>query len=398
MKTVQKNVSHKNQSGFTLIEFMIASVLGLIVIAAVGGLYAYNRKLNDIAQTRVGVQQELRTAGQMITRDARMAGSFGCVSWGRKYAPDRPYGSPEFKISGTRPTASEIAAPFVINEKGKGSFGVKVIEASVLKDDVLNTQNEGFTPTSDALIFYYGSGAVSPTSYNDKSFTFNVNTSDSHYTVLNAAQAGAYLVAADCNETVFANSKMDKEEYTVLINKSEKIDDVIANQTLLMAYNAVVYVVGKIDNNNINEGKEALYRFELGENGQWSAPQMLSPNVRNMKAQFTFLPDCDKVDPDVASYAEKSNMYSVVIQDAVNAAYVNRGVDTTASTATGTASEPAATTAGNANEPQPPVLLDLVLTYEFPKVGPNETGDGKEHEFLITSNIRGANYCANRRI
>ena len=78
----------KQQQGFTLIEFMVASVLGLVVIAGAGALYSYTKRLNDIGQARVATLQDLRNAATMIGQDARTAGVFGCANLGRYHDPD----------------------------------------------------------------------------------------------------------------------------------------------------------------------------------------------------------------------------------------------------------------------------------------------------------------------
>ena len=68
------------QQGFTLIEFMVAAILGLIVLLAIGGAYVSTQKVNEVATSRVTRQQELRMANNLLIRDARMAGSFGCAN------------------------------------------------------------------------------------------------------------------------------------------------------------------------------------------------------------------------------------------------------------------------------------------------------------------------------
>ena len=71
------DMKHK---GFTLIEFLVASALAIIVIAAAGGTYFMTRKVNDAAQRKLEIQQNLRNAASMMTRDARNAGTFGCFN------------------------------------------------------------------------------------------------------------------------------------------------------------------------------------------------------------------------------------------------------------------------------------------------------------------------------
>ena len=64
MKTMQNIsfLSSRRNSGFTLIEFLVASALALIVISAAGSTYLITRKLSNSAQKRLDTQQNLRNA------------------------------------------------------------------------------------------------------------------------------------------------------------------------------------------------------------------------------------------------------------------------------------------------------------------------------------------------
>ncbi|MBP8045359.1 MAG: prepilin-type N-terminal cleavage/methylation domain-containing protein, partial [Neisseria sp.] len=77
MNRSQQKYSQKHSAGFSLIEFLVASVLSMIVLIAIGSGYFAARKINDVSLGRLGVQQDMRNAANLIVRDARMAGSFG---------------------------------------------------------------------------------------------------------------------------------------------------------------------------------------------------------------------------------------------------------------------------------------------------------------------------------
>ncbi|MCI4019031.1 hypothetical protein MM707_30685, partial [Klebsiella pneumoniae] len=72
--------SYDGMKGFTIIEFLVAGMLSMIVLMAVGSSYFTSRKLNDAANERLAIQQDLRNAATLIVRDARMAGGFGCFN------------------------------------------------------------------------------------------------------------------------------------------------------------------------------------------------------------------------------------------------------------------------------------------------------------------------------
>jgi len=70
----------KNQSGVSLIELMIAMVLGLILLGGVYNLYFSSRQ-SSLTQQAVGnVQETLRFGFEYLSYDVRMAGYMGCAN------------------------------------------------------------------------------------------------------------------------------------------------------------------------------------------------------------------------------------------------------------------------------------------------------------------------------
>lgn len=70
----------RNLSGFTLIELMVAIALGLIVIGGMGFIFS-NAKVSSVFQQDFNrVQENGRFAIEMLARDVRQAGYYGCVS------------------------------------------------------------------------------------------------------------------------------------------------------------------------------------------------------------------------------------------------------------------------------------------------------------------------------
>lgn len=67
----------KKQSGLTLIEMMIAMVLGLFVTGAIITLFLVTLKANGDDMKMVRLNQEMRAIMTLITRDIRRAGFWG---------------------------------------------------------------------------------------------------------------------------------------------------------------------------------------------------------------------------------------------------------------------------------------------------------------------------------
>lgn len=71
-------VPAKYSRGFTLVELMIAMVLGLIVVGGSVALFVSQRVTNRQSTEMVGIQAEGRIAMDALARDVRAAGDFGC--------------------------------------------------------------------------------------------------------------------------------------------------------------------------------------------------------------------------------------------------------------------------------------------------------------------------------
>jgi len=87
MKTKQRysisnHLPQNTEHGFTLLEFMVASSLALIVLLAIGITYGTTSKMKRTSENRLAAQQDLRNVSELILRDAQMAGAFGCFNMG----------------------------------------------------------------------------------------------------------------------------------------------------------------------------------------------------------------------------------------------------------------------------------------------------------------------------
>lgn len=65
----------RDQSGFTLIEMLIALGLGMIVIGAAIGVFNYSQSSYNIQEDIAAMQQDIRIAKSFIERDIRMTGA-----------------------------------------------------------------------------------------------------------------------------------------------------------------------------------------------------------------------------------------------------------------------------------------------------------------------------------
>ncbi|HEU0153018.1 MAG TPA: prepilin-type N-terminal cleavage/methylation domain-containing protein [Arenimonas sp.] len=68
----------RGQRGFSLIELMIAMLLGLLVVAAAGGVFLSNKRVYNATETLGRIQENTRVAFELMSRDIREAGGNPC--------------------------------------------------------------------------------------------------------------------------------------------------------------------------------------------------------------------------------------------------------------------------------------------------------------------------------
>lgn len=242
MKRKMLNVpkgGYDGMKGFTIVEFLVAGLLSIIVLIAVVSSYFTSRKLNDAANERLAEQQDLRNAATLIVRDARMAGSFGCFNM------------------------SEHIKDVVVSDVPQKNylFSLKKSNANKLIPiaESPNINYRNFFQVSSALIFQYGID--------------DVNASD------------ATTVVSSCA----AISKPGKQIPTLEDAKKElKIVSQDKEQGNIARQRHVVnaYAVGKI------AGEGGLFRFQLDDKGKWGNPQLLVKKVKRMKVRYIYVFDC----------------------------------------------------------------------------------------------------------
>ncbi|HGH7006806.1 TPA: PilW family protein [Neisseria meningitidis] len=281
--------SYDGMKGFTIIEFLVAGMLSMIVLMAVGSSYFTSRKLNDAANERLAIQQDFRNAATLIVRDARMAGSFGCFNMSehteKDVVSDVPQKNRLFSLKGS--SANKLIPNGTDN---------KLIPITESLD--INYQN--FFQVGSALIFQYGID--------------DVNAS------------AATTVVSSCA----AISKPGKQILTLEnVKKELKISDQDKEQNGNIARQRHVvnaYAVGRI------AGEEGLFRFQLDDKGKWGNPQLLAKKIRYMKVRYIYVSDCPEDDDagkeETFRYTDKFNSAQDAVTPAGVEVLLSSGTDT----------------------------------------------------------------------
>lgn len=271
--------SYDGMKGFTIIEFLVAGMLSMIVLMAVGSSYFTSRKLNDAANERLAAQQDLRNAATLIVRDARMAGGFGCFNMSEHPATD---------------VVSDVAPknrPFSLKRNSTNKL-IPITES-------LNINYQNFFQVDSALIFQYG-----------------IDDLDA---------SAETVVVSSCSKIAKPGKKistLQEAKSALQITNDDKQNGNITRQRHVV--NA--YAVGRI------AGEEGLFRFQLDDKGKWGNPQLLAKKIRHMKVRYIYVSDCPEDDDagkeETFRYTDKFNSAQDAVTPAGVEVLLSSGTDT----------------------------------------------------------------------
>lgn len=272
--------SYDGMKGFTIIEFLVAGMLSMIVLMAVGSSYFTSRKLNDAANERLAIQQDLRNAATLIVRDARMAGSFGCFNMSEHIEQDvvSDVTQKDSLFSLTRNSTNKL---------------IPIAESS-------NIGYQGFIQRLNALIFQYGID--------------DVNASADTTVVSSCA-------AISKPGKQILNLEDVKKELKIVSQDKERNGNIARQRHVVNAY-----AVGRI------AGEEGLFRFQLNEKGEWGNPQLLVKKINKMDIRYIYVSGCPEDDDagkeETFRYTDKFNSAQDAVTPAGVEVLLSSGTDT----------------------------------------------------------------------
>ncbi|ENV9740037.1 PilW family protein [Neisseria gonorrhoeae] len=255
MKRKMLNVpkgGYDGMKGFTIVEFLVAGLLSVIVLIAVVSSYFTSRKLNDAANERLAIQQDLRNAATLIVRDARMAGSFGCFNMSEHTKDDIVDSSNQTQSNPAKPGAKQENPLFSLKRSGMDKQLIPVAESADIK-------YPGFFQRLNALVFQYG-----------------IDDLDA---------SAETVVVSSCSKIAKPGKKistLQEARSALQITNDDKQNGNITRQKHVV--NA--YAVGMI------AGEEGLFRFQLDDKGEWGNPQLLVKKVKRMDVRYIYVSDC----------------------------------------------------------------------------------------------------------
>ena len=279
----------KKITGFTLIELLVASALSIIVLIAAGSGFVTTQKLSQVAKGRLQVQNDLRNATNMIVRDARMAGSFGCFNLAKTATNDQ-----------TKLKDHGVANVLGALEYNNQNQGVKYLDGTALS-------LPGFTVSTSSpkvLLFTYGIGSSSGYSSSGAN-SFSVQIEKGGELAELAKQANAPIIISTCSSLERFPSSAKELSGSVLTvkNLSPNLSpdhDTQVNPKLQSEISVSRQVVNIYAIGTPTGGEEGLYLFQLNPNGEISAPQLLLAGVTSWELEFGYVqsPGCKSMQND----------------------------------------------------------------------------------------------------
>lgn len=291
--------SYDGMKGFTIIEFLVAGMLSMIVLMAVGSSYFTSRKLNDAANERLSAQQDLRNAATLIVRDARMAGGFGCFNMSEHTKNDIIVDpSKQTQHVSVKPGAKQENPLFSLewaNTNNTNNNTAKLIPIAESTD----IKYPGFAQARPALIFQYG-----------------IDDLDA---------SAETVVVSSCSKIAKPGKKistLQEAKSALQITNDDKQNGNITRQRHVV--NA--YAVGRI------AGEEGLFRFQLDDKGKWGNPQLLAKKVRRMDVRYIYVSGCPEDDDagkeETFKYTDKFDKSKNAVTPAGVEVLLSSGTDT----------------------------------------------------------------------
>ncbi len=280
--------SRRRMAGLSLIELMIAMVIGLIMMLGVVQIFIASRAASQLSEGLARTQENARFALDFLQRDLRMAGHFGCVNdQAHVVKGNNAIG---YHIAGVV-SGSGVPLDFSVPIQGYEAGGTAPTNSltigaawqpAIAAPASITGLKPAPSPGSDILVlrFFHPDG-VPIASLTSASTESKVGISSDGAQRLSAGVSGGPTVfgVADCNRAeVFTGTLAG----TTVTADATDLSRYAANNAVTMLYRAeaVVYYVA-------NNGTEpALYRARAGSGGAYGAGEELVEGIESLQLLY----------------------------------------------------------------------------------------------------------------
>lgn len=185
-KCSSKRMHHRNQKGMTLIEILIAMLMGIFLLAGVLQIFLNTKQTYRMQEGLSRLQENGRFAMEFISQDVRMAGFFGCLSNNFNIA------NVENELNDQTNFAWDISTPLMGYDNITNSFAV--ISNVVVGTDVIAMRG----------LFGDGVPLIAPYSDSSQMFVDPAFNADCPSGSATTCHEGEILMVTDCTQgTIF---------------------------------------------------------------------------------------------------------------------------------------------------------------------------------------------------
>ena len=276
-------MGRRNARGLTLVELLVAMLIGAIILAAVSQVFLTSKSTHRLEEGLARVQESGRFALEFLAQDIRMAGFSGCNSH-----------LPAGKINNIVASATD---PVQFNPEGLRAFRYSGAYPANAVTDWAPPLPPGYfangdvLPNTDVII-------IERASTLSTKLTGNMGTDNANIQILNtggvagAVQKDAILMISDCtNADIFQANNVSSGAGILTISHTNAVN---TGNNLKKAYNADAEIFLLVSRayfiKNGTGGGPALFRREMGIAGALT-DQELVEGIETMK--FLFGEDTD---------------------------------------------------------------------------------------------------------
>jgi len=293
--------------GLSLIELLIAMVLGLILAAGVLQIYASSATTDHAQEGRLRMQEGGRFALNFLSNEIRMAGYLGCLGSiqgsSANNTLDNPPNTlqPETGIQGWEASGTD---PGEVNNSASGVATIASTNAEWATGGIgFNIPTVQAVPNSDILRLWGGAGDAGAVISIDNSGADPVIQAEA----ATGISAGDFLIVSDCEQVDFVQAcsvvATGGGATTVDITLTTACDPgndadaqvtsiaSVATPAEVIRLEGVLYYVGKRDNDSTNT--PSLFRAALDSDGTLAAPEEIIEGVESLQLLYGINVDQD---------------------------------------------------------------------------------------------------------
>jgi len=276
-----KLMTAKRQAGFSIIELMIALVLGLVLIGGALQVFISSKRAYNLNEELAWVQDNARFAVGFLAEDIRMAGYYGCAS-----------------RAGSVANVLNDSDSSWVTDFGKGIFGYDGDDAGFVASTgfpLVNTATLSGLPNSDAFAVHRSDfdNSFQVTGHNTKSAVIDIEGNHPY-------PNGTVLIVSDChhsavfqttgNQSNKANHNTGNAASPGNCTKGLGVPVTCSTLGVGYAYKDDAFLMRAIGHayyiDEASNGVPSLYKKSLDTGGITTTAEEMVQGVENMQLQY----------------------------------------------------------------------------------------------------------------